>query len=69
MRRLVTADDLAAWLGVAPRTVSGWAREGRIPSIRISHKVVRYDLNEVVRTLRDQARQSGNAARGEVSDA
>ncbi len=64
MTKLVTAEVLAIWLGVKPRTVRDWAREGKIPSLRISPKVLRFDPDDVLRTLRDDAEQAGDATDG-----
>lgn len=46
-QQLLTAGELAARLGVAVSTVRRWAREHRIPSLRLSRKVVRYDIRAV----------------------
>ena len=43
---------LGSKLGVAPETVARWARQGRIPAIRISAKVRRFDYAEVLVALR-----------------
>lgn len=45
---LLTAQELAKRLPVMPGTVQHWARSGRIPSLRTSHKVIRYDLRAVL---------------------
>jgi DNA-binding transcriptional MerR regulator len=45
---LLTADELAGRLQVRPSTIRQWARRGLIPTVRISPKVVRYDLASVV---------------------
>ena len=49
---LLTTDQLAERLNVKPRTIQGWGRTGRIPSVRISHKVIRYDWQKVFEALR-----------------
>lgn len=54
---LLTAEDLAGRLHLRPSTIRQWAREGRIPVVRLTPKVVRYDLADVVRAFRD-AQQS-----------
>lgn len=48
---LMTRDDLAARLGVRPATVSRWTRTGRIPARRLSPKVIRYRLADVLAAL------------------
>jgi excisionase family DNA binding protein len=49
---LLTAAELADRLRVKPETVLAWHRSGRIPSIRLSHKVLRFNLAEVVAALK-----------------
>lgn len=53
---LLTPEELAARLAVAPGTVKEWARRGRIPSVRISPKVVRFYMPDVVGALREEAK-------------
>jgi len=48
---LLTADELATWLRIRPRTVRDWSRRGRIPARRLSHKIVRYVASEVIEAL------------------
>lgn len=54
--QLLTADDVARRLQVKPETVKGWARDGAIPAVRLSPKVVRFDFGAVVDALK--ARQA-----------
>jgi excisionase family DNA binding protein len=49
---LLTAVELADRLRVKPETVLAWHRSGRIPSIRLSHKVLRFNLADVVAALK-----------------
>ena len=53
---LLTAEELAERLHVRPSTVREWARRGKIPTVRLSPKVVRYDLSAVVESV-GQARR------------
>ena len=48
---LLTAEQLAARLGVKPRTVKAWLQAGLIPAIRLTPKVIRFDLDKVVSAL------------------
>ena len=48
---LITAEELGARLRLKPDTVILWARQGRIPVRRLSRKVVRFRLPEVVAAL------------------
>ena len=51
-RKPVTARDVAEHFGVTVETVNRWVRERRIPHIRISRRVVRFDLVDVEHVLR-----------------
>jgi len=55
MSELLTANELAARLRVRPRTVQLWARRGRIPVVRFSPKVIRYDLATVLSALESRS--------------
>lgn len=46
MDRLLTVDDLAAWLQVKPRTVYQWVHEGYLPVIKLG-ALVRFDQASV----------------------
>lgn len=50
-RKPVTADDLARHFNVTVATVRRWVRQGRIPFIRPSRRVVRFHLREVEAAL------------------
>ncbi len=52
---LLTADELAVHLHLRASTVRRWAHEGRIPVVRLSPKVVRFDLARVVEALKTAA--------------
>lgn len=54
MGEILTAAQLADRLHVTADTVRSWARSGRIPEIRISAKVRRFDAEEVMASLRTQ---------------
>lgn len=59
MQELLTAGQLADRLQVSPDTIRSWARSGRIPEIRVSHKVRRFDPSDVQNALRDASRREG----------
>ena len=65
MRRqeLLTADELAERLQIRPRTIRLWARRGWIPAIRLSPKVVRFELDSVVHAM---TTRHGNPKRTEL---
>jgi len=45
--QLITAKELAARLRLSPNTIRRWAREGRIPRLRPSARVTRFDFDAV----------------------
>jgi predicted site-specific integrase-resolvase len=55
----LTASQLADRLHLRTRTVQTWARRGRIPTVKLSAKVVRFDWLEVLAALRAQAKSEG----------
>lgn len=58
---LLTAAGLAARIGVKPATILGWHREGRIPGRKLSHKILRFDLAEVLAALEAHPAADGKA--------
>jgi excisionase family DNA binding protein len=52
MREFLTAAELAERLRVRPSTIRAWARVGRIPMVRLSRRVLRFDFEDVVAALR-----------------
>ena len=50
--RLVDAEAVADRFTVAVSTVNRWVRERRIPFVRPSRRVVRFDLDQVDAALR-----------------
>ncbi len=56
---LLTAEQLAERLGVKPRTVKDWQRDGKIPATRLTPKVIRYDLEQVVTVLKQREEATG----------
>jgi excisionase family DNA binding protein len=62
MSEYLTADELAKKLRVKPDTVRELARRGKIPAIRISPKVIRFDPAAV-----DDALQQRVGGEGEVA--
>ena len=56
--KLLTATELAEHLRVRPDTVRTWSRQRVIPRIKLSRKVIRYELAAVVAAL---TRRSGGS--------
>jgi len=50
--QLLTTEELADRLAISPRTVIEWARAGRIPEIRASSRIRRFDYVDVVAALK-----------------
>ena len=59
---LLTAEQLADRLCVKPRTVRQWSLDGLIPAMRLTPKVIRYRLDDVVASLQERqaAQQEAN---------
>lgn len=48
---ILTAEELATRLKLKPETIRIWARERRIPSIRPTPKILRFDLQKVLKAI------------------
>ncbi|MGE0190442.1 MAG: helix-turn-helix domain-containing protein [Planctomycetota bacterium] len=48
----LTATAVARRLGVRPKTVLLWARQGLIPALRLTARVVRFDWEAVLDAVR-----------------
>ena len=51
-KKIVTAAELAEQLSLKAKTIRDWARQGKIPALRMSPKVIRFDPDEVIRALK-----------------
>lgn len=60
---LLTAAELAARLTVKPATILGWYRAGKIPGRKLSHKVIRFSLPEVISAMGDSRGATGTRDR------
>ena len=58
----LTATELADRLRVTTPTVLRWHRAGKIPAVRITAKVLRFDLAEVLAALKRPAPGEGVSA-------
>ena len=54
VRRLLTADDVAAFMGVPRTMVYALARRGDLPAIRIGERYVRFRLEAIERWIAQQ---------------
>jgi len=54
-KKLLTANELARYVGVSPETIRQWARRGVIPRIIVSGKVHRYDLEVVMDEIKKRS--------------
>ncbi len=52
IRQLITKHELANHLRVTPRTIEQYCNRGRIPSIKLSRRCIRFDLSEVELALK-----------------
>lgn len=57
--RFLTKQEVAQRLGIRPRTVAVWAREGRLPVYRVG-RYLRFKWSEVERFLAETCRADGN---------
>jgi excisionase family DNA binding protein len=55
----LTATELASRFHVTTPTILRWHRAGKIPAVRITAKVLRFDFAEVVAALRAAAAREG----------
>jgi len=62
MQDLLKTEDLARRLQVRPDTIRRWVRSGLIPVLRVSPKVMRFDLAEVLRVLQERGRSTEEGA-------
>ena len=68
-KTLVTAQSLAETLSLKPETILEWARRKKIPSIRISPKVVRFHVDTVQKVLLGKHMQADQGTEQMVSSA
>ncbi len=47
----VAAEAVAAHLGIRRNTVVAWARSGKIPALKMSKKVLRFQMADVLKAL------------------
>ena len=50
-KELLTAAEIAVMLKLKPSTVRVWAREGLIPSLRLTPKTLRFQLDRVLAAI------------------
>lgn len=50
---LLTKEEIGKRLSIKPETILRLARQGIIPQVRVSHKIIRYDLQKVLEALRE----------------
>jgi len=61
--RIVTAEELGDILAVSPRTIVLWASKGIIPELRPTRRVRRFDVGEVMESLRNRPVAGGQPQR------
>ncbi len=54
---LVTSREVADRFGVTVETVQSWVRRGRIPHIRPSRRIVRFNMVDVERAITREAQE------------
>jgi excisionase family DNA binding protein len=61
MQDYLSTRQLAQRLGVTPETIRQWTKNGRIPELRINHKVRRFDPVAVDAAIREHGSLRGVA--------
>jgi len=56
----LSAGELGDILGINLNTVLVWARKGIIPCLRLSSRVIRFDMKEVEASLREKSKKETN---------
>ena len=51
-KQLLTAEELAERIRVRPSTIRIWAREGLIPAVKIGAKILRFDMDDVLESVK-----------------
>jgi excisionase family DNA binding protein len=51
MGKFLTTEQLAEHLQLRPDTIRQWARDGKIPRLKLSGKVIRFNVDEVDKAL------------------
>jgi excisionase family DNA binding protein len=51
-KELITKSDTAKRFKVSTRTIDNWVSEGKIPSIKIGLKTIRFDWNAVMNSIK-----------------
>ena len=58
---LLTAEEIAEKLKITPSTITMWGRQRKIPRVKVSHKIIRYDLEAVQNALLKMAEDNGSS--------
>jgi hypothetical protein len=61
-RRPVDRPACAKFIGIKTRTLDKYVALGRIPAIRLSQKIVRFDLDDVLAALKRRRPNTGSRA-------
>lgn len=61
-----TAEQIGGKVGVTASTIKRWAREGLIPSLRPTGRVLRFDPDKVEQALRDRSAGLGSRSTGDT---
>lgn len=61
--KMVTRREAAACIGVHPRTLARYVRQGLVSERRVSPRMIRYDLGEVERLITCAQTSQGGGAR------
>jgi predicted DNA-binding transcriptional regulator AlpA len=63
--QLVTAKDLAGWLGVTIHSIYAWNKNGQLPAgLKIGRRTIRWKLGEVRKKLHERDYAEASSAKG-----
>jgi excisionase family DNA binding protein len=69
MRRLVPVDEIAELLSLPIATIYDLARRNELPSVRIARKILRFDLDEIEKTINSRRNRPAQVSRARKATA
>jgi len=67
-KRFLSPRELAAVIGVTPDTVLDWIHRGILKPLRFSKRTLRFDLDEVLQSLRRRDNETGRTTQTIASE-
>ena len=63
MSELLTAEQVGEKLGLRPSTICALARSGKIPRVKLTGRIIRFDWNDVVAAMKSGQEKPGKSRR------